>query len=259
RGWILEDGTWLAREIRRQADDLPNFEFTGVVQSVDPWQVAGIGFETRPWTIIAPGIGVGDLVRVRGSILSDGTWVAGSITPLTDTVPDTVIFVGVISTINPWVVNGLPLVVTDHTVIIGNVTVGSVVVVQARLLPDGIWTVLRIWPRFPDFGFGCLTLSSPVIAVNADTIQVKHWHGNIDRANIHGDIQVDSIVTLPLCTGWDGTIIIIGTVTVIYQPVVIIIDDGGLPPGGVPPGCKITGIGNNNPHLKCSDRGSKKS
>lgn len=259
RGWILEDGTWLATEIRRQAGDLPTFAFTGVVQSTDPWQVGGIGFETRPWTIVAPGIGVGDRVQVSGSILSDGTWVADTITPLADIVPNTVTFVGVVAGINPWVVNGLPLVITDDTAIIGNITVGSLVVVRAQLLPDGTWAVVHIRPLYPDFGFGCLTLSSPVIAVNANTIQVRHWQGNIDRAHVQGDVAVNHIVTLPICTGWDGTFIITGNIIVIYQPVVIVIDDGGWsPPGGVPSGCKITGIGNNNPHLKCSGGGSRK-
>jgi len=83
--------------------------------------------------------------------------------------------------------------------------------------------------------------------------------GNISRANIQGDVAVNHIVTLPICTGWDGNIFIIDDIVVIYQPIVIIIDDGGWsPPGGIPSGCEITGIGNNNPHLKCSG-GSKKS
>ncbi|MCA9873720.1 MAG: FecR domain-containing protein [Anaerolineales bacterium] len=260
QGWILEDGTWLATEIRRQTETLPTFEFTGVVQSVDPWQAAGIGFETRPWTIIAPGIAVGDRVRVHGSILSDGTWVADTIMPLTDTLPNTVVFIGVVSRINPWVVNGLILNTTNNTIIADNITVGSLVVVQAQLLRDGTWTVSQIRPLYPTFGLGCLVFSSPVIAVNANTIQVRHWQGDIDRAYVQGDVAVNDVVTLPVCAGWDGTIIIIGTIVVIYQPVVIIIDDGGWsPPGGIPPGCKITGIGNNNPHLKCSGGGSKKS
>ena len=245
RGWILEDGAWLARHIHRQPDDLPTFEFTGAVQSIDPWQVAGIHFETRPWTIIAPGIHLGDSVRVRGSILSDGTWIAHSITPLADTLPNIVSFIGVVASINPWVVNGLPLVVTADTVILGDITVGSLVVVQAQLLPDGTWTVLSIRPLYPDFGFGCLIISSPVTAVNTDAIQVRHWGGHIARANIQGDIKVNSVVILPLCTGWNGTIIIIGTIIVIYQPIIIIIDDGG---NQSPPGCKGSGHGSD----KCS-------
>jgi ferric-dicitrate binding protein FerR (iron transport regulator) len=258
RGWILEDGSWLATTIHRQDDELPTFAFAGTVQSIDPWRVSGIGFDIRPWTVIGPNINVGDRVQVRGSILSDGTWVAATITLLADAPANTITFIGIVGSMNPWIVNGLPLVITDDTVIPGSITVGSFVRVQARLQPDGTWTVLRLLPLNPNFGFGCLTLSSPVIAVNADTIQVRHWQGNINRGSIQGDVAVNHIVTLPICTGWDGNIVIIGNVIVIYQPIVVIIDDGGwTPPGGIPPGCKITGIGNNNPHLKCSGGSNK--
>ncbi len=259
-GWILEDNAWLADEISKLSDELPTFEFTGTVQSMDPWLVAGISFETRSWTVIVPTIDLGDQVRVSGTILADGTWVADTITSLADIQPDTVSFIGVVASVNPWVVNGLTLVTTSNTVITGNIAVGTLVVVQAQLLPDGTWTVLQIRPLYPTFGFGCLVLSSPVVAVNANTIQVRHWQGNIDRVHIQGDVAPNHVVTLPICTGWDGTIVITGTIIVIYQPVVVIIDDGGwVPPGGIPPGCKITGIGNNNPHLKCSGGSSRQS
>jgi hypothetical protein len=103
-------------------------------------------------------------------------------------------------------------------------------------------------PLYPDFGHGCLIFSSPVIAVNANAIQVKHWHVDIKRdgrIKIHGDIKVNSIVTVPLCSGWDGAIIIIGDIFVIYQPLVVIIYDGS---DGLPSGCRITGKGS----IKCS-------
>lgn len=252
KGWILEDNSWLATEITLLADDLPTFDFTGVLNSINPWVVSGIGFETRDWTIITPGLVVGDEVRVRGTILSDGTWVAHTITRLHDTLPNTVTFVGIVNSVNPWIVNGLPLVVTANTVILGPITPGTAVVVTAQLLPDGTWTVLTIRPLYPDFGLGCLIFSSPVILVNNDVIRVRHWHLDIKRdgrIKIHGDLKVDSIITLPLCTGWDGTIIIIGDIIVIYQPIIIIIN-----PGGVPPNCRVTSKGS----IKCSHAGSNR-
>jgi len=253
RGWILENDTWLAGEIRRQVEDLPTFEFTGIVQSVDPWQAGGIGFETRPWTVITPGVNPGDLVRVHGSILVDGVWVADTITSLVG-VPITITFIGVVANTNPWVVGGLLLAVTDDTVIPGNITIGSPVVVQVQLLPDGTWTVLRFLPLYPNFGFGCLQLSTPVISVNADTFQVKHWHIDIKRdgrIKIHGKIKQNSIITLPICTGWDGFTIIVGDITVIHQAIIVIIDDGG--ETSPPPNCKITSKGT----IKCSKKNNK--
>jgi hypothetical protein len=59
-----------------------------------------------------------------------------------------------------------------------------------------------------------------------------------------------------------GDTIIIVAVTVIVIDIDILIFQPGTPPAiplVVPPNCKITGIGNNNPHLKCSSKGSKKS
>lgn len=253
RGWLLEDGSWLATEIRLQEDTLPTFEFTGLVQAMNPWRVAGVTFETRAWTIIGPQINVGDQVRVRGIILSDGTKVAESVTLLSDLQPNVVTFIGVVSSANPWIVNGLPLVTNSSTVVVGEITVGMSVVVKATLQPDGNWTIVSIRPLYPEFGLGCLYLNSPVTTiVNNTTIQVRHWRGNINLESI-GDIGISHVVSLPLCTGWNGTTIIINSgIIVIYQPVVIIIDDGGNP---LPPGCKITKKGN----IKCSKKSSKKS
>ena len=250
-GWILEDDTWLATAINLQEDDLPTFDFTGVINSIDPWVVAGIGFETRDWTSIASGLVIGDEVRVQGTILSDGTWVADSITRLSDTLPNIVTFMGLVSSTDPWIVNGLPLFVTGDTTILGSIIPGMTVIVTAQLLPDGTWTVLSIRPLYPDFGLGCMIFSSPIIVNNNDFIQVKHWHIDIKkdgRIKIHGDLKVNNIVTLPLCTAWNGTIIIFGDIIVIYQPVVIIINNGN----NLPPNCRITKKGS----IKCSGGGS---
>lgn len=255
RGWVLDNGTWLASKITRQTGHLPTFEFTGSVQSIDPWQVAGLDFETRSWTVIAPGVQIGDQVRVRGSILSDGTRVADSITSLTEMLPNTVVFIGTVASMDPWVVNGLQLAVTGDTQILGDMTVGTLVRVEAMLLSDGTWTVLSIQPLYPQFGLGCLVLSSPVTAVNPNFIQIKHWKVDIKRdgrIKIHGDIKANQVITVPLCTGWDGSIIVIGDILIIYQPPVIIINDGG-GNNGVPPGCKITNKGS----IKCSRKSDK--
>ncbi len=251
RGVILADDRWLAGSITLKLDDLPAFEFTGMINSMAPWQVAGLSFETRPWTIIEPNLAVGDMVRVRGIILSDGTRVATNIVSLADPVNDVIAFVGTVTSMDPWIVDGLPLVVTSDTDIMGNVTVGSLVSVRARLMADGTWTVLTIRLLFPDFGYGCLTISSPVIAFDAGMIRVKHWHVDIKRdgrVQIKGDLKINNVITIPLCTGWDGITIIVGDITVIYQPIVIIIDDGN-----------NNGSGSSDCRgSKCSNRGSKK-
>lgn len=257
-GRILEDGRWLARHIEQVEEDEENeFELVGMVQSIDPWQVAGISFETREWTEIEPGIVVGDQVRVRGVILHDGTWVAATVDSLSDNPVNIITFVGIVNSIDPWVVDGFPLVVNDQTIIIGDIGVGTLVSVQVQLLPDGTWVVLRIRPVHPTFGVGCLWISTVVLGLNGNVLHLRHWEDVTlsDQIGVQGNIQTNSVITLPICVGWNGTIIIVGNIIVIYQPIVIIINEGG---GGieVPPGCKITGIGNGNPHLKCSNKGS---
>ena len=255
-GWQLEDNSWLADKINRLSTELPTFEFTGVVQSMASWQVAGISFETRAWTVIAPAINLGDWVRVSGTILADGTWVANTISSMANVQPNVITFVGIVASLDPLVVNGLLLADTPNTIILGDIAVGVQVVVQAQLLPDGTWAVLSVRLLNPNFGHGCLTLSSPIITVNANAIQVKHWHVDIKRdgrIKIHGNLKVNSVITIPICAGYDGSTIIIGDIIVIYQPVVIIINDGS--GGSIPPECRLTSKGS----IKCSGKSSRKS
>ena len=55
------------------------FDVTAPLESTDPWKVAGITLATNESTQIEEGLQVGDLVRVRGVILDDGTWLANSV------------------------------------------------------------------------------------------------------------------------------------------------------------------------------------
>ncbi|MCL4262923.1 MAG: FecR domain-containing protein [Anaerolineae bacterium] len=239
RGWIQEDGAWLARRIRRVEDDVPTFTVAGRVQSIDPWQVAGISFETREWTAVEPGIDIGDRVRVRGVILADGTWVASTIDRLgDDDDDDTIVLIGIVNNINPWVVNGLPLLVTGDTVIIGNITVGDPVVVRIRLAADGTWQVLSIRPLHPHFGLGCFVISTLVVGVQPNQLLLQGWPAiqwgddDDDDMQIVGNIENNGVISFPICIRIDGTIIIIGPIIVIYQPIIIIVPPPQPPPGG---------------------------
>lgn len=242
RGWILEDGTWLARRIKKVQDDLPTFTITGRVQSIDPWRVAGISFETRDWTAIDPGIDVGNRVRVRGVILADGSWVASTIERLgsddddDDDGQNTIILIGIVNSINPWVVNGLPLVVTGDTVIIGNISVGELVVVRIRLTGDGLWQVLSIRPLLPHFGLGCFIINTMVIGIQPNQLLLQGWSpiqwDDDDDINFVGNIANNGVISFPVCIRIDGTIIIIGPIIVIYQPIIIVVPPPSQPPGG---------------------------
>ncbi|RMF27982.1 MAG: hypothetical protein D6759_16715 [Chloroflexi bacterium] len=232
RGWILDDDTWLARSIERVREEEHEFAFTGIVESIAPWSVSGIAFETREWTVVDPGIEVGDRVRVRGIILDDGTWVATVIEAL-DAIPtDTIVWIGVVDSVDPWVVNGIPLLVDDSTVIGEGIVVGSVVRVEIALLSDGTWRVVSIHPVRPDFGVGCLIVSTTVVGARGDEIVLWGWPKiKLERKiKVKGHIKADSVVTFPICFLFDGTPVVGGEIVVIYEPVVITVPAPAPPP-----------------------------
>ncbi|MBK8985150.1 MAG: FecR domain-containing protein [Chloroflexi bacterium] len=251
RGRILDDGTWLARRITRASDDLPEFSFSGRVQAIDPWQVAGVTFETREWTAVDPSISIGDRVRVHGVILADGTWVASSIQRLggddDDDDYDSIILVGIVSSINPWVVNGLQLFLTDSSRILGDIRVGDLVLVRLRLAADGTWQVVSIRPFTPRFGLGCLVINTIVLGVQPNQLTLQHWPTlslDDDDFDDLGDIALNSVITLPLCFSFDGVIVIIAPIIIIYPPIVIIMPPAPPQPPQPPP--RGNNNGNNN-------------
>lgn len=231
-GWILEDDSWLASSIRRLEGQERGFEFTGYVESIDPWVVSGIAFETREWTEIEAGIEISDTVKVEGQILEDGTWVAVEIKRLDDGEALYFEFVGTVDSIDPWVVSGVPLAVDDETEIQGDVVVGDLVKVEGRILADGTWLATEIKPAsMAWFGPGCLTISVVVVGVGADQIELLGWPTIEldDSIIVEGEIAVDAIILLIICVDDDGTISIV-SIIVIYQLEPVIVFPPTLPP-----------------------------
>ncbi len=151
-------------------------ELVGELESTDPWTVAGTTFETRETTQIEEGLEVGDLVLVRGVILEDETWVAYSIELAEEQTDPIIILIGTVDSIDPWVVNGITLTVTDETDIQGEITVGMVVRVEILLLPDGTWEVLSIAPLgVPTEISGCATVIATILSVDGNEIQFLGW------------------------------------------------------------------------------------
>ena len=220
RGWILDDGTWLARSIERVEGEQREFELVGYVESIDPWIVAGVPFETDDWTEIEPGIRVGDRVRVRGRIAEDGTWMAAHIERLDgdeEAIP--VVFVATVDSIDPWVVGGIPLSVDDETIIEGDVGLGDLVRVEARILPDGTWLATKITP-VDDLGLGCVSISAIVVRVSAG--QIELLSGGVisldDDIVVTGDVSVGSIIVIIVCVDADGTMHIVSIIVIYPGP-----------------------------------------
>jgi len=154
------------------------FELVGELKSMNPWVVAGTTLETNEITQIEDGLQVGDLVHVKGTVLEGGKWVAYSIERAEEqTNPSpTIVFIGKVTSTDPWVVNGITLHVTADTVITGTITIGMLVRVEVLLLEDGTWEVISIAPlgNFTEVD-GCVTLAATIVSVNAGEIQFVGW------------------------------------------------------------------------------------
>lgn len=136
RGWILDDGEWLARSILQLEQVENDFVFTGTLESMDPWIVSGREFEVREWTEIDEELANGDLIHVEGIIDADGAWVAVNIERI-DLENTLLILVGTVISADPWVISGIPLALTPETVITGKISPGMLVRVEIVPGPGG--------------------------------------------------------------------------------------------------------------------------
>ncbi len=152
------------------------FELTGEVQSTNPWMVTGNTFATRDYTQITEGLKEGDLVRVKGVILKDATWLAESIEPAEGKIDPAITLVGKVNSIDPWVVSGIRLNVTPDTTITGKITPDMIVRVGILLSDDGKWEVASIAPlsNFIEIP-GCATVTAKVASVSGDEVQFAGW------------------------------------------------------------------------------------
>jgi len=223
QGRILDD-KWLAKSIERAEEDEREFSITGSVESIDPWAVDGIEFATDERTEIEDGIDVGDLVRVEGRILEDGSWVAEEIELIQETEPRRFSITGVVNSINPWRVGGIDFTTDGSTVIVGQILVGDLVHVNGVILPDGTLLAEKIERLENDLG--CLSFSTAVRETGANQIVLLDWHvvqlnGEIE---VEGELNVATVIIVSGCTEEDGGFSITHII-VIYQldslPVII--------------------------------------
>jgi hypothetical protein len=226
RGWILDDGSWLAQSIEFVEEEEREFELVGYVESIAPWVVAGIPFQTDEWTEIEPGIRPGDRVRVTGRIAEDGVWMASEIERLDeDDEAIDVVFVGTVESTDPWVVSGIPLAVDDETIVEDDVSVGDLVKVEARILPDGTWLATKIAPVSVDgLGLGCVSISAIVVRVNADQIELLNGPTIPldDDVAVAGDLATGSVIVIVVCVDADGTIHIVSIIVIYWlEPPVV--------------------------------------
>ena len=209
------------------------FELVGTLKSMNPWVVAGTTLETNETTKIEEGLQVGDLVRVKGTALEDGKWVAYSIERAEEqTNPSsTIIFIGKVTSTDPWIVNGITLKVTPDTVINGNITAGMLVRVEVLLLDDGTWEVISLTP-LGDFTEvdKCVTVAATIVSVSADQIQLVGWPamplrtdvkiegGNENEQPGNVTLSPDQNVLVVLCPSDDNQIVITQIIVIVINP-----------------------------------------
>ena len=153
------------------------FEINGVLENTDPWMVNGNTFASREFTIVGEGLEAGSYVRVKGLILEDSTWLATSIERAPDEVTSPmIVLIGKVASIDPWMINGITLDVTNDTLIGEGITTEMIVRVEILLLEDGTWEVLRIASlgNFTDVR-GCASVLARVVSVNENELQLADW------------------------------------------------------------------------------------
>jgi hypothetical protein len=202
------------------------FEVTAALENTDPWTVAGQTLETNESTDIEDGLQVGDMVHVRGLVLNDGTWVSYSIERAEAETEPIIILIGVVSSVDPWVVNGITLNITDATDIQGDITVGMLVRVEIILQSDGTWEAISIAPlgditEVPE----CATVIATVVAVNGNQVQFLGWPSitlSDDVVIEGGDGEVtlspNQNVIVVVCPSDEGQIVIVQIIIINITP-----------------------------------------
>jgi len=153
-GHLLEDGSRVADLIVLVRRNPANtFILTGVVQNMDDiiWTVNGQEIAVTDLSDVEAGIVKGDLVRVKGIILADGTLQAEEIRRITNENATPFEFTGVVVQQNvqqngeeSWVISNITVALDENTVLDEGLVVGDTVHVQGWILDDGTWLATSI-------------------------------------------------------------------------------------------------------------------
>jgi hypothetical protein len=204
-GLILPGASLQAETIRR-LDELPGlpFDFVGVVQAIgsESWTISGVDVRVSMSTTIDEGLVAGDLVRVMGWILDDGTWQASAILRSVDD-SRSFEFIGEIESMDPWVVAGIEFKTAEWTEIDENLAIGDQVRVKGQVMEDGTWMAYEIH-RLKDltevrivlvgvvFNMDPWVVSGVTLPVDSDTV-------------IEGEIRLGMLVRVDIQVQPDGT------------------------------------------------------
>jgi hypothetical protein len=144
--------------------------------------------------------------------MEDGTWMAYEIHGLEDLTEVRIVLVGVVFSMDPWLVSGVTLPVDADTIIVGEIRLGMLVRVEIQVLPDGTWKVLSIAPlQGFEWGEDCQELTAVVISISGNQLQLRGWPALTigENAEIVGELQTNSIVLIRVCFGDDGSVLVV--------------------------------------------------
>jgi hypothetical protein len=207
-GHLLEDGSRVADLIVLVRRNPANtFILTGEVQDMDDipfWTVNGQTIAVTDLADVEAGIVEGDLVRVKGIILADGTLQAEEIRLITGENVTPFEFTGVVQQISEqsWVISNITVTLDVNAVIDEGLLVGDAVHVQGWILDDDTWRATSI-TYFIDQNsafefFGYLESMDPDPWVVAGIpFEVREWTvidadlNEGDLVRVAGQIQTD--------------------------------------------------------------------
>jgi hypothetical protein len=159
QGPVLEDGTWVAASITL-VEETPEpenvtLEFTGIVNSTNPWVISGIQLVVDGDTQFSGEITTGALVKVRATLQSNGVWHADDITLIVSDSMGCVTFASVVTAIEGDTItlqNGMSINLLEVEEVDGVIEVESVILVTRCLALDGTVTMplIQVLSNPPD-------------------------------------------------------------------------------------------------------------
>jgi hypothetical protein len=157
QGPVLEDGAWLAAAIV-SAEETPEgvtLQFTGTVNSTNPWVIGGIQLVVDGDTQFSGQITTGAMVQVRATLQPDGVWHADEILLIVSDSTGCVTFAAVVTAINGDQVslsNGMTISLNEVSEVDGTIEVEGVILVTRCLAADGTVTVplIQVLSNPPD-------------------------------------------------------------------------------------------------------------
>lgn len=220
------------------------------------------------WWIAAGVVGVVVLVVVL--ILTRGSQDAARPSPDTiptpiltgtgATVPDTPTPLEVIPTlVTLTVITPTPSMTATPTASVTPAATTPIPTTPAPTTPTPGEITPEVTPPVDSFLPTTLVIEGPITAINGNLITVFGIRITVDPNNrLLTLLRVGDVVRIEGDIVDTGGTPIIAAVHITARVDQVITNPPGMPPA-IPPGCKITGMGSNNPRLKCSGKSSRRS